>query len=873
VVDNILLYPNCDLHMTMNPASSLALRVVRQTDGPAAQNRYNLTTLRRDECEFDWFRPYNAPGHRLENAPTVVPGDGVTTTAEVSNPTPGIYLFQVRVGTQYLVGRLQVHKQVDSWWFGNESITTARNPIAHAQPSIYARFSDDNDTGVDAIGDITGHGYVALATSDPNAFTVTPDGRLLGLNATTDPAHLPRVSGTWPALGQHDTPGSIPVRVVDYTTAHPILETVRDSGVADFANKQNIVILSEGFAAGDRSVFDRLAQQAADEMFSKPRHEPYALLQGNFNVFKAFTPSVQRTLTCGFPIKTAKSDKFAAGTAIPAEDTFSDPAKYRMIDLFRLVGLPRRNEPGDDDAVRAQWLAQGLPGPDPALDLNLDRVDTAVIKEWREHRSDGILSARDTFFGLYTGVRWGDRFSRTSRDPATGQEQALLPPGADGVSEKATRDFVHRLYEFYANQVPGTVPVQLDPRRHPPELYATSFTTNRDNTVVQFLGSLRYTTPVTGATLAIGGEWVPNDGAFQRSRGLVVMLCLDDHRLGQNINVRSLTALSGGVKPTVDFNQVAGRQLTRTPPANISPDLDEIVNVVAHELGHSFNLDDEYEDVGGPGPALAHPELDISADNITHFAFISAHDPAFPDDIDPARVKWLAVPRTFLSSRLTAPSQMDGPRLRVPIKADELGQWRRAKESPGLLAEVRTVTYSAPPTRQLDADHPLPVLTGLTIADVDPAGAVLLTGPGLPPAAPVPAGSVLQVPLLDKPGGSPLLAIEPVVRQFLVDTHQPLNRDTDTKLPNKKRDQPRLIRGFLPPCKNYKVVGVYEGGEHAAAHFYRPTGGCKMRNPDQDGGDEFCFICKWLIVNRIDPGMHALLTQRFYPNSKSGTHG
>jgi hypothetical protein len=40
-----------------------------------------------------------------------------------------------------------------------------------------------------------------------------------------------------------------------------------------------------------------------------------------------------------------------------------------------------------------------------------------------------------------------------------------------------------------------------------------------------------------------------------------------------------------------------------------------------------------------------------------------------------------------------------------------------------------------------------------------------------------------------------------------------------------------------------------------------------------DRGGQFCFICKWLIVNRVDPGMHAYITQRFYPNAKSSDNG
>jgi hypothetical protein len=50
---------------------------------------------------------------------------------------------------------------------------------------------------------------------------------------------------------------------------------------------------------------------------------------------------------------------------------------------------------------------------------------------------------------------------------------------------------------------------------------------------------------------------------------------------------------------------------------------------------------------------------------------------------------------------------------------------------------------------------------------------------------------------------------------------------------------------------------------------YRPAGACKMRDNKNTGGEgEFCFVCKYLIVNRVDPGMHDVLDHRYYPTAK-----
>jgi hypothetical protein len=66
------------------------------------------------------------------------------------------------------------------------------------------------------------------------------------------------------------------------------------------------------------------------------------------------------------------------------------------------------------------------------------------------------------------------------------------------------------------------------------------------------------------------------------------------------------------------------------------------------------------------------------------------------------------------------------------------------------------------------------------------------------------------------------------------------------------------------------MIGVYEGAGHFAGRYYRPAGLCKMRKQSDVGkGDgEFCHVCKWLIVNRVNPSLHAILDDKYFPNAK-----
>ncbi|WP_405655125.1 hypothetical protein [Streptomyces sp. NBC_00019] len=132
MVFDLLLQPHCDLHLALS-GPSLTLQVFRREDDPAIPGRYRLTAIPRADCTFEFMAPHNTPGHRFDDLPTVDASGKVVATH------PGVYLFQMRRGDEYIVGRLQVHQQILAWWFGNDSITTAKHDIAHAQPSIYAR--------------------------------------------------------------------------------------------------------------------------------------------------------------------------------------------------------------------------------------------------------------------------------------------------------------------------------------------------------------------------------------------------------------------------------------------------------------------------------------------------------------------------------------------------------------------------------------------------------------------------------------------------------------------------------------------------------------------------------------------------------------
>ena len=809
--------------------------------------KYNLTDV-TSSCTFDLFAPYNPVGSRLEQFVTINAATGDLTPTKV-----GINLVQVRRDSYYILARIQVHDTIQDWWFGNSSITTAKDAnIAHSQPSLYALFSDD-PSKTDLVGDITGHGFVALSSNDPAFFSVNADGRLQGLQEHTQK----KLSGTF--LGKTK---ELTVAIVDYGKSRMALEYVQIPDVNHLDTMHNILFIAEGFRDrdDDRDKFNKIVTQVTDEMLSKPRHAPYNLLQGSFNVWKAYEPSTEHCVTCGYRINDAAAGNLPQGEPIPyLGRVSSNPNAYTVEELVHIVGLPLRGESRSTTDLKNLWNSQSLQRFDPSTTTwvsNFDpaRVDDDLVATWKGQTSTGILQARDTFFGLYLGARPGDRFYNVS-------STIVDPPATDSPADAKLAPFIHRMYEWFDVYVPRNL--GPDPRRHPPELYAGN-QENLGNSILAYINNLK--NPFSPDP-NVGRQWVPDPTGttFKRSRGLVALITNDALDGGTNFNALTITANTLNVYTRVGF-EFAGsgteKIMRRTPPDSIALDVHGIINTVAHEFGHSFHLDDEYEEFIGD-----HSDSVGDYDNTCVLSDVNL-DAAFATDrkIDPDKVKWMDLPRIELSDVLLRDSEDDGSSMKVMIDKRFIPRWAEAKAQ-NKKAYLRKIEI-APNGRQLPfAAGDTNYLVNLDIENVDVnEGTVSLGGLELPshPLPVFPAGSVLFLPLRDS-SGNLIFVVEKKVIDTLKLINLPLNKDQDTRHLNSQADDPVDIANFKPPCKSYKLVGLYEGGSRWTGMVYRPAGLCKMR--DQKGG-EFCHVCKYLIVNRVDPGNHALMDKKYYPKAK-----
>ena len=857
------MLPHRDIHLALNnpAAKSISFRMFMIQGGPTLP--YILAPL---DTPGEWtaqiLAPHNAPPNRLQSFVDIdFTARTITATALGTN----LVILHHHTATEddYIVIRVQVHDNILAWWFGNQSVTTPVDAqFANTQPSIYAMFSDDAAIGTDRVGDITGHGFVTLTPSNPATFVVDNTnnaGRLRGVaagNAT--------VNGTFLGLNQ-----SIPVKVEDYAQARNILVPVRAGDLTTTADRHNVLFLSEGFSAAEEAKFDKLVTQTTDELFSKPRHEPYGALSGSFNVFKAFVPSHDRATTCAFQVADTDGPNLKKGMPIPWEFPVSSNLKiYKVSELAERVGLPKRGESRGTAELVALWVSQKL------HDFDAARVDDKLADAWKNSHSLGYLEAHDTFFGLMLGGRRADNASSSGPPIAT--------PGADDASP-AMLALVRRAYEFFKINAVSRL-VTFDPRRYAPERMLSG-TESRASAFMDFLRGLHVKSP---PNQAIGTEWAP-DGTFKRSRGLIAVILNDQMDGGTNMNNNTATATSSNRDVMLAASYLANananiKVMRRDIPAEISADITGAINTIAHEFGHSFNLGDEYEEFPEPlnfaKEQLNHPGVGSNFfdiyDNIASLE-IAFNDPQYLANnsrlIDPAKLKWTVLPRIKLSAQVTNPAQVNAGKIEVTIPVAEVSAWDPIKTA-GEEVHLRRIMI-APNGKQLPLSvAPADQLTGLKIDSITATTGKIVLSSAAPFALPpnFPAGSVLFVPRKTA-GGAVQTIIEPKVMAELVSSNKPLNSDIAkpdaTTVIKLDADFPRDIPNFKPPCQASRLLGAFEGGARWSGLIFRPAGTCKMRSVEgADENGEFCHVCKWLIANRVDPGKHHVIDTRFYPKAK-----
>jgi hypothetical protein len=787
----ITLQPSTDIHLVLAPAAQASLALDILSHDPAA----TAPTSVRPQCGFVVAAP----------AIATVSTAGVLTAKAVGRTFLTVTYTPASGPALTVVARVWVHAEISDWWFG------ANHGSVHAGEAdlllpIFAVFQGGD------IGDITGHGYVALSATGAGA-TVAADGRVSGVSEGDV-----TVKGT--LVGRDHT---VVVTVTPaVSTIRLIVEPVRFSGPID--QRRNVLFLAEGFT--DQSKFSSLVQKVVDRLVSSGLHHPFKMLRDDINFWMAFEPSQENGITVGPPINSDRSmlmNNFAPATT-------GDFSFYQFVSL---VGLPDATLVDADRADVDTRLAAAFPTYQPA------HLETPMFEYWQTWTSE-LLQTRNSRYGFMYGMRPGEH--RFSADPKTADNAWNLLP----------------LPPHY---------LAADPRRSPANL------ARWPDLHFQFLNSLRTKKGASDPSFNIGPKW--NHDA--EDQGLVVILC-NDEAYGAFTVGQGYSAVTIDHKGFFSKTSSPGGLVLDHDPDTSGATLEALVAVVAHELGHQFFLGDEYEgDASRTTVATAADlaEVDV-CDNLTTAQLLLPTPTSTIPDVN--RIKWNRLFRVTRASRLaSAAVNAASGGLDLPLAAGEGARWKV-----GDAIAVRTRNLNPAP---LQAAYPIfrrhPFKQRVATVTAIAADVVTVSGGGLAAGEAYPAGSTLFIAKLNKAGTAPLtLTLPPVVTFMHGPPFQPLAAKTQCDTAITTLVLPPTIPGItLTSDDRPRVIGLYEGGGRWNCGVFRPAPVCKMRDhiwppplaaPDttQRRHFRFCFVCRYSIVNEINPRRHTDL-DAFYPGHET----
>jgi hypothetical protein len=323
--------------------------------------------------------------------------------------------------------------------------------------------------------------------------------------------------------------------------------------------------------------------------------------------------------------------------------------------------------------------------------------------------------------------------------------------------------------------------------------------------------------------------------------------------------------------------KVAGRRAYALLPFVVPGMAMHLGRVIAHELAHSFGLGDEYREFQEPDP-----EFDArDVDGYSNLQYKSALALAGPGSLSTAKIKWnwhRIRKAAVVNGPITVPDPSKPGQFKVPVdpgsgtafaKGDpvllRVRQWNSilAEEPVVVLGPAHEAVVAEPPTANDILIEASPT-TFLTFADLAPfkPGSLIYVPVAAPPsvfhAANYPYAEMIAKNIRDRMESTqrPLTAIPCV----------PEPPDTTFTLP--LLDGVTLRPDFCVLCAPQQIVGLYEGGNRYSCGVYRPAGECNL-GPSKPGEYKlFCPVCRYVIVDAVDPTKHGLLDAhyaRVYP--------
>ncbi|MGB5436873.1 MAG: M64 family metallopeptidase, partial [Maribacter sp.] len=559
----------------------------------------------------------------------------------------------------------------------------------------------------------------------------------------------------------------------------------------------NVLLLGDGFTNSDEAAFNQYVNSLVHFLKVNPLNKPYDVLSTSINFWRAFLPSSEIGISVNGEI-------YPVGTAPNLK------ARY--------VPSPQKPKAGHVGRWKLEQLIYmvGLPVATDDISNNArsnntiktewqqqivdnpdPHVDNSLIDSWRKLAKRSLVDETDS----YLGVNAGDTV------PDSGHKKIGLNPN------RVNRDDMDFLLRTLRD--PRGIPVS--------NLWAKTP-----------LGVKPLNYDLICILVAGNGRAVNGDGYF-------FVDILEDIKIVKN-----------GTNAGYHFNY-SNTDIPTTATNDKS-------RTFAHELTHSFAIEDEYGEKTGPPSGLTSADVDKDGN-----VMLEADALNVTNDIDGEKIKWNWHRIKKAAVLEQAIVDVGGGKFRLPLILSQGYQF-----AIGDTVHLRFREFPKPLPRYPKLSMPLEIIgPGPTSNEIHvklKSGAVF-NYPNIIAAnqfiAEFPAGSIVYIPTpapdsVANPATYPYAEmVAKNIKDFISSSKKPLTAYPSVVDDNDVQ-QPIIPGVSLPDCFSRhrpQIVGLYSGGKTYHKGLFHPTGNCLMRDSHTDG-KEICAVCRYILVDIIDPYKH-----------------